>query len=180
MLRNPFATPSRLEQAREGAEQAAQAVRKAAKSVRDGADRVLDELPEQHRDRRPVLAAALLAGGAVAGVLAARRLLGGEREPAASDVPSPVVTPTAPGGPTEERLNDPALKAKVESELYAVESVKGAINIDVADGVVTLRGELPAAEQITNVVESVTVIDGVRRVESLLHLPGEEPATVTS
>jgi hypothetical protein len=182
MLPNPFAKRTRLDRARDGAEFATRAVREAAESVRDGADRVLAELPAQHRGRPPVVAVALVAGGAVATVVAARRLFGGDRsgEPV-EGFPAPDVTPTAPSGPAREGLNDPALKAKVESELFQQEADvdKSRLSIGVADGVVTLRGELDSRERIESVAEAVSLIDGVRRVENLLHLPGEEPATVS-
>jgi hypothetical protein len=176
MLRNPFSRRSQLDLARDRAEQLLTALRSAAESVRDQADKVLDELPEQDRGRRPVVAGAIIAGGAAATAVAIRKLLGADRD--ATRAPS---APTAPAGPTDPALNDPALKAKVESELFQQDEAadKARISVDVADGVVTLRGELGDAEAITSVVESATVIGGVRRVENLLHLPGEEPASVT-
>jgi osmotically-inducible protein OsmY len=70
-------------------------------------------------------------------------------------------------------LNDPALAAKVETILFRDADVpKGQINVNVQDGVVQLRGEVPQPEMITELVERTRSIQGVRDVENLLHLPG--------
>ena len=46
-------------------------------------------------------------------------------------------------GPADERLNDPALQAKVESEIFRdAAAPKDKVSVNVADGVVYLRGEL--------------------------------------
>jgi hypothetical protein len=70
-------------------------------------------------------------------------------------------------------LNDPALAAKVETILFRdAEVPKGQINVNVQDGVVQLRGEVPRPEMIDDLVEKARSIQGVREVENLLHLPG--------
>ncbi len=70
-------------------------------------------------------------------------------------------------------LNDPALAAKVETILFRDQDVpKGQINVNVQDGVVQLRGEVPRPELIEELVERTRAIGGVRDVENLLHLPG--------
>jgi osmotically-inducible protein OsmY len=70
-------------------------------------------------------------------------------------------------------LNDPALARKVETELFRDADVpKGQINVQVSDGVVELRGEVPRPEMIEDLVERARRIPEVRDVESLLHLPG--------
>ena len=76
--------------------------------------------------------------------------------------------------PASERLNDPALQAKVESEIFRPESApKGDVSVNVEDGVVYLRGELDDPAAIEGLREAASKVDGVRRVESLLHEPGQ-------
>ena len=76
--------------------------------------------------------------------------------------------------PAGERLNDPALQAKVESEIFRPDDApKGDVSVNVEDGVVYLRGALDDPSAIESLRESASKVDGVRRVESLLHKPGE-------
>jgi BON domain len=71
-------------------------------------------------------------------------------------------------------LNDPALAAKVESELFRpANAPKGSVDVNVVGGVVYLRGALPSREQINELIHRARKVDGVQGVESLLHLPGE-------
>jgi osmotically-inducible protein OsmY len=85
------------------------------------------------------------------------------------------VTAAAPGTPrepAEERLNDPALKAKVESEIFRDPSApKGQVSVSVEDGVVQLRGEVDDPATIDGLREAAARVDGVRGVESLLSTP---------
>lgn len=72
-------------------------------------------------------------------------------------------------------LNDPTIEAKVETELFRDADVpKGQINVNVQEGVVQLRGEVPRPELIDELVEKARSIQGVRDVENLLHLPGAD------
>ena len=84
-------------------------------------------------------------------------------------------TAVAPGTgrePVEERLNDPALKAKVESEIFRDPDVpKGQVSVSVEEGIVSLRGEVEDPAKIEALREAAEKVDGVRRVESLLHSP---------
>ena len=50
---------------------------------------------------------------------------------------------------------------------------KGQIDVNVQEGVVQLRG-VPRPELIDELVSRVRKINGVREVESLLHLPGAQ------
>jgi osmotically-inducible protein OsmY len=81
-------------------------------------------------------------------------------------------TAVAPGTgrePAGERLNDPALKAKVESEIFRdPDSPKGQVSVNVEDGVVYLRGELDDEGKIEGLREAAARVEGVRGVESLL------------
>jgi osmotically-inducible protein OsmY len=74
-----------------------------------------------------------------------------------------------------KHYDDATLKDKVESELFRDEhEVKGAVSVNAQKGVVQLRGELPSQGLIDALVERTKQINGVRDVESLLHLAGTE------
>jgi osmotically-inducible protein OsmY len=74
----------------------------------------------------------------------------------------------------EERLNDPALQAKIESEAFRGADVPAEkVSVNVEDGVAYLRGELDDQDAANRLVEAVREVDGVRDVQSLLHQPGE-------
>lgn len=76
--------------------------------------------------------------------------------------------------------NDQALKAKVESEVLGASEVpKDRISIDVADGIVALRGEVEDREIMQALDEKVRKVAGVRDVQNLLHLPGEVPPNLS-
>jgi osmotically-inducible protein OsmY len=61
----------------------------------------------------------------------------------------------------------------VETILFRDADVpKGQINVNVQDGVVQLRGEVPRPEMIEDLVGKARSVQGVRDVENLLHLPG--------
>jgi osmotically-inducible protein OsmY len=76
--------------------------------------------------------------------------------------------------PASERFNDAALQAKVESEIFRPEGApKGEVSVNVEDGVVYLRGQLDDPSAIESLREAASKVDGVRRVESLLHEPGQ-------
>jgi osmotically-inducible protein OsmY len=84
-------------------------------------------------------------------------------------------TAVAPGTgrePAAERLNDPALKAKVESEIFRAPDVpKGQVSVSVEEGIVSLRGEVEDPAAIEALRDAAAKVDGVRGVESLLHTP---------
>jgi osmotically-inducible protein OsmY len=83
--------------------------------------------------------------------------------------------------PAEERLNDPALAQKVESEVFRGTDIpKGNINVNAEDGVVYLRGEVPDRAMMDALVERVRNVDGVKGVENLTHLPSEAAPTKSS
>jgi osmotically-inducible protein OsmY len=88
------------------------------------------------------------------------------------------VAPGAGRAPAEERLNDPALARKVESEIFREGDIpKGSISLNVEHGVVYLRGELPDRQQMDELVARTRKVDGVRGVENLTHLPSEPAPT---
>jgi osmotically-inducible protein OsmY len=88
---------------------------------------------------------------------------------------------SAPGAgrePAEERLNDPALARKVESEVFRGEEIpKGSVSVNAEYGVVYLRGEVPSRELMDELTTRTRAVDGVRAVENLTHLPGEPAKT---
>lgn len=60
--------------------------------------------------------------------------------------------------------NDPTLVSRVESELFRDDAIpKGALNLDAADGVVTVRGTVDPA-MADEVLTRVAVVEGVVRV----------------
>ena len=71
--------------------------------------------------------------------------------------------------------DDVTLALKVESEIFRDADVpKGQINVNVEDGVVYLRGELEQPDLIQDLGAQARKVQGVRAVENLLHVPGEE------
>jgi osmotically-inducible protein OsmY len=90
-------------------------------------------------------------------------------------------TAAAPGTgrePAAERLNDPALHAKVESEVFREPDIpKGKVSVNVEAAVVYLRGEVEDRATIERLREAAAKVDGVRGVENLLHTPGEPAPT---
>jgi osmotically-inducible protein OsmY len=72
------------------------------------------------------------------------------------------------------QFDDATLADKVRSEVLGrVEFGGSRLNVDACKGVVHLRGELPSTKVIEKLYESVTRVQGVERVESYLHLPGQ-------
>jgi gas vesicle protein len=70
-------------------------------------------------------------------------------------------------------FDDVTLARKVESEIFReADAPKGQIDVNVQEGVVQLRGEVPSQDMLEDLVEKTRKVQGVRDVESLLHLPG--------
>jgi len=77
--------------------------------------------------------------------------------------------------------DDITLKNKIETELFREpDAPKGSVNIDVADGVVTLRGEVKQPEQVRELEAKARKIAGTRDVVNLLHTPGTTPQNVAA
>jgi osmotically-inducible protein OsmY len=86
--------------------------------------------------------------------------------------------PGAGRAPAEERLNDPALARKVESEVFRDDELpKGSISVNAEFGVIYFRGEVPTREVMEELTKRARAVDGVRAVENLTHLPGEPART---
>ena len=74
---------------------------------------------------------------------------------------------------TPRELDDATLAREVESVLFRSPDVpKGQIDVNAQRGVVQLRGELPSAELIDELVARARGVLGVRDVENLLRVPG--------
>jgi osmotically-inducible protein OsmY len=96
---------------------------------------------------------------------------GGQLKGAASSV-----APGAGRAPAEERLNDPALVQKVESEVFRdehIHHVKGHIDFNAEYGVIYIRGQVPDDATREDLTQRARRVDGVRAIENLTHLPGE-------
>ena len=75
-------------------------------------------------------------------------------------------------------VDDQTLKAKIESEVFReTEAPKGDVNVNVELGVVYLRGQLQDQSLIEELEQRVRTVQGVKRVENLLHTPGTEAPT---
>lgn len=69
--------------------------------------------------------------------------------------------------------DDLTLRDRIESEIFRdPKTSRQEMNIDVVDGVVELRGELPSQSAIDDLIARVKNIPDVKGVTSYLHLPG--------
>jgi osmotically-inducible protein OsmY len=69
-----------------------------------------------------------------------------------------------------KEYDDVTLARKVETELFRpADAPKGSVSINVNDGVVELRGELPDQAQIDELGDNAKKIAGVKDVRNLLH-----------
>ena len=74
--------------------------------------------------------------------------------------------------PEKPAPNDEALAERVKSEIFQpADAPKGSVNVNVAEGVVYLRGEVKRPDEIRKLVRDAGAVDGVRGVENLLHTP---------
>jgi len=73
---------------------------------------------------------------------------------------------------TPKDLDDATLARKVETEIFRdAGAPKGKVDVNAADGVVWLRGEVKRPGDIKKLEAQVRAIPEVRDVENLLHLP---------
>lgn len=71
--------------------------------------------------------------------------------------------------------SDETLADKIRSEVFRDPSLpKGAVNLNVEDGRVVLRGEVAEPALVDELERRVRDVGGVRDVENLLHTPGAE------
>ena len=74
-----------------------------------------------------------------------------------------------------KEFDDATLADKVRSEAFrTVDVPSGQVNVNVQEGVVQLRGEVPNPDMLDDLVDKTRKVQGVRDVENLLHLPGTE------
>ena len=74
--------------------------------------------------------------------------------------------------PRSRPLDDVTIARKVESSIFrGIDADKGKIDVNVAGGVVWLRGEARTPELITELEARAAGVAEVRGVENLLHLP---------
>jgi osmotically-inducible protein OsmY len=79
----------------------------------------------------------------------------------------------ATGGDTAP-ADDNTLKNKVETEIFRdAGAPKGSVDVNVADAVVELRGEVDSAATSEALEMKARMVTGVKDVRNLLHLPGE-------
>jgi hypothetical protein len=132
--------------------------------------------PDQGKRRRQ------LAQDRVAGFLR-RRARRAERAARAAGSYAEGMRERAKAAVREERPpgDDVTLKHKIETELFRdPEAPKGSVNVDVVNGVVTLRGQVKRPEQVRDLEAKARSIAGTRDVENLLHTPGSPAPNVAA
>ena len=69
-------------------------------------------------------------------------------------------------------LDDISLAQKVESVAFREAGVsKAHVSVNAEKGVVFLRGRVETEDEIKRLVRAAAAVDGVERVENLLHTP---------
>jgi hypothetical protein len=115
------------------------------------------------------LAPVRLAGSVAGGLM--RELFGGGGA-APERPPAPPAPPPARPRPVPKPLDDGTIARKVESAIFRTRQVsKGKVDVNVAEGVVWLRGEVRTPELVRRTEERAASVPEVRSVENLLHLP---------
>jgi osmotically-inducible protein OsmY len=77
-----------------------------------------------------------------------------------------------------KEFDDVTLARKVETDIFREAGVpKGQINVNAEEGVIYLRGQVTTPEMIDDLVRKTRQIQGVHRVENLLHLPNTPAPT---
>jgi hypothetical protein len=111
----------------------------------------------------------------IAAVLRRRKADAERQTRYAAAVAKGTVERATPSDRRPDELNDAALEAKVESELFRdADAPKSKVNVSVEEGVVYLRGELRTKKAIEGLGRSARAVEGVGEVVNLLHRPGEE------
>jgi hyperosmotically inducible protein len=91
---------------------------------------------------------------------------------AANDRPQPAPSPgaaTEPGRTAGQTLDDAGITAKVKAALVQAPDVKGTdINVDTANGTVTLKGTVETQAQSDRAVTIAKGIEGVKDVQNTL------------
>jgi hypothetical protein len=105
-----------------------------------------------------------------------KRGAAGTRAKAQSKRPATRTRASARPKPEPKPLDDVTIARKVESTIFRdIEVDKGKVDVNVAERVVWLRGEVESQDLINELEARATGVIEVRRVENLLHVP-ETPA----
>ena len=105
-----------------------------------------------------------------------KRRAGGRRTKAQSKRPATRTRASARPKPEPKPLDDVTIARKVETIIFRdIDVDKGKVDVNVAERVVWLRGEVASQDLITELEARATGVTEVRRVENLLHVP-EAPA----
>jgi len=87
-------------------------------------------------------------------------------------------THAVPGRNSKAALDDVSLASKVESVAFREAAVsKAHVSVNAEKGVVFLRGRLETDDEIQRLVRAAAAVDGVERVENLLHTPRFQSAS---
>jgi osmotically-inducible protein OsmY len=155
---------------------ARKAARKAAKmTVKHAAHGTATKARRQPIRSVTLLALGALLGSAVSFVIAraatAKRL---QAEQAAADAAAVAADQERAAARHERRraeLDDRTLTDRVKSEIFRpADSPKGDVVVDSENGVVHLRGSVATTELRDRLVGDANAVDGVKKVESLLHV----------
>ena len=74
-----------------------------------------------------------------------------------------------------KELDDVTLARKVESEIFRdADAPKGQVSVNVANGVVQLRGEVGRPDLVDELEAATRKVQGVKDVENLLHPAGTD------
>jgi osmotically-inducible protein OsmY len=105
-----------------------------------------------------------------------KRGAAGTRTKAQSKRPATRTRASARPKPEPKPLDDVTIARKVESTIFReIEVDKGKVDVNVAEPVVWLRGEVESQDLINELEARATGVIEVRRVENLIHVP-ETPA----
>ena len=117
---------------------------------------------DRRRRHEAVDRTAAAARGAASDAASTASYTAGKAKGAAHAVTSP-----ARGTPD---YDDVTLARKVETEIFRPAGApKGAVSVNVAEGVVELRGEVDDPDQIQRLGKAAHAVDGVKDVRNLLH-----------
>ena len=79
-----------------------------------------------------------------------------------------------------EPPSDVIIAREVESTIFRdIEADRGQVDVDVAEGVVRLRGEVPTPDRMNELEGRASRVPQVRRVENLLRTPAPAPEPAT-
>ncbi|MGX6448586.1 BON domain-containing protein [Patulibacter sp. S7RM1-6] len=124
--------------------------------------------------RQPIRSVTLLALGAAVGALVATLLARRGRVAADDEGAIQQAAQEQAAARHEQRradLDDRTLTDRVKSEIFRpVDAPKGDVVVDAEGGIVHLRGSVVSAAQRDQLVTAARAVDGVLRVEDLLHV----------